>query len=170
MYGAQHHARPTPRAECTDGRTPETGKRLARPNSESVGLQSSSAGVRSRGLVLLGSLHVELSSWGRGNHPPLQPHAPPPVPVDWVGVWYNLPQPRKRNKTREPPTPAAVRPATCPRTGRREARSVLEGHGGSPPTPRIELSQSPRAQFHLLREQGFSFAGGPMQRGHLNGS
>ena len=51
-------------------RTPKTGKRLPRPNSESVGHQSSSAGVRSRGLVLLGSLHVELSSWRRGKPPP----------------------------------------------------------------------------------------------------
>ena len=32
------------------------------------------------------------------------------------------------------------------------------------------LGQSPCAQFHLLREQGSSFAGGPTQKGHLNGS
>ena len=50
--------------------TPKSRQRLPRPSSESVGLRSCSAGVRSRALVLLGSLHVELSSWRRGNPPP----------------------------------------------------------------------------------------------------
>ena len=105
--------------------TPKSGKRLPRPNSESVGLQSSSAGVRSRALVLLGSLHLELSSWRRGNHPPLQRLAPPPVPVDRVEVLFILPPTLKKQNTWEPPTPAAVRTVTCTRTGQREAPSGI---------------------------------------------
>ena len=105
-------------------RHPKQGKRPARPSSESGSLQSSSAGVRSRELVLLGSLHVELSSRRRGNHPPLQQPAPPPVPVDRVEVSSVLPQPPKSD-TQEPHTPAAVRAATCTRTGRWEVPSGI---------------------------------------------
>ena len=105
--------------------TPKTRKRLPRPSSESVGLQSSSAGVRSQALVLLGSLHVELSSWRRGNHPPLQQLAPPPIPVDQVEVSFVLPPTLEKQNTWEPPTPAAVRTVTCTRTGRREASSGI---------------------------------------------
>ena len=88
----------------THSRTLGTGfiadgsKRLPRPSSESVGLQSSSAGVRSQALVLLGSLHVELSSWQRGNHPPLQQLAPPPIPVDRVEVSFVLPPTLEKTK------------------------------------------------------------------------
>ena len=105
--------------------TPKSRKRLLRPSSESVGLQSSSAGVRSQALVLLGSLHVELSSWRRGNHPPLQQLAPPPIPVDRVEVSFVLPPTLEKQNTWEPPTPAAVRSVTCTRTGRREASSGI---------------------------------------------
>ena len=105
--------------------TPKSRKRLPRPSSESVGLQSSSAGVRSQALVLLGSLHVELSSWRRGNHPPLQQLAPPPIPVDRVEVSFVLPPTLEKQNTWEPPTPAAVRTVTCTRTGRREASSGI---------------------------------------------
>ena len=105
--------------------TPKSRKRLPRPSSESVGLQSSSAGVRSQALVLLRSLHVELSSWRRGNHPPLQQLAPPPIPVDRVEVSFVLPPTLEKQNTWEPPTPAAVRTVTCTRTGRREASSGI---------------------------------------------
>ena len=105
--------------------TPKSRKRLPRPGSESVGLQSSSAGVRSQALVLLGSLHVELSSWRRGNHPPLQQLAPPPIPVDRVEVSFVLPPTLEKQNTWEPPAPAAVRTVTCTRTGRREASSGI---------------------------------------------
>ena len=43
-------------------------------------------GFDNRGLLLLGPLHVELSSGHRWNHPPLQQPAPPPVPADRVEV------------------------------------------------------------------------------------
>ena len=105
--------------------TPKSRTRLPRPSSESVGLQSSSAGVRSQALVLLGSLHVELSSWRRGNHPPLQQLAPPPIPVDRVEVSFVLPPNLEKQNTWEPHTPAAVRTVTCTRTGRREASSGI---------------------------------------------
>ena len=105
--------------------TPKSRKRLPRPSSESVGLQLSSAGVRSQALVLLGSRHVELSSWRRGNHPPLQQLAPPPIPVDGVEVSFVLPPTLEKQNTWEPPTPAAVRTVTCTRTGRREASSGI---------------------------------------------
>ena len=105
--------------------TPKSRKRLLRPSSESVGLQSSSAGVRSQALVLLGSLHVALSSWRRGNHPPLQQLAPPPIPVDRVEVSFVLPPTLEKQNTWEPPTPAAVRTVTCTRTGRLEASSGI---------------------------------------------
>ena len=105
--------------------TPKSRKRLPRPSSESVGLQSSSAGVRSQALVLLGSRHVELSSWRRGNHPPLQQLAPPPIPVDRVEVSFVLPPTLEKQNTWEPPTPAAVRTVTCTQTGRREASSGI---------------------------------------------
>ena len=72
-------------------------------------------------MVLLGSLHVELSSWRRGNHPPLQQLAPPPIPVDRVEVSFVLPPTQEKQKTWEPPTPAAVRTVTCTQTGRWEA-------------------------------------------------
>ena len=52
----------------------------------------------SRALVLLGSLHVELSSWRRGNHPPLQQLAPPPIPVDRVEVSFVLPPTQEKKK------------------------------------------------------------------------
>ena len=112
---------PTLRTGFIADDTPQWRKRLPRPSSESVGLQSSSAGVRSRALVLLGSLHVELSSWRRGNHPPLQQLAPPPIPVDRVEVSFVLPPTQEKQKTWEPPTPAAVRTVTCTQTGRWEA-------------------------------------------------
>ena len=105
--------------------TPKSRKRLPRPSSESVGLQSSSAGVGSQALVLLGSLHVELSSWRRGNHPPLQQLTAPPIPVDRVEVSFVLPPTLEKQNTWEPPTPAAVRTVTCTRTGRREASSGI---------------------------------------------
>ena len=105
--------------------TPKSRKRLPRPSSESASLQSSSAGVRSQALVLLGSLHVELSSWRRGNHPPLQQPAPPPIPVDRVEVSFILPPTLEKQNTWEQPTPAAVRTVTCTRTGRREASSGI---------------------------------------------
>ena len=112
---------PTLRTGLIADDTPQWRKRLPRPSSESVGLQSSSAGVRSRALVLLGSLHVELSSWRRGNHPPLQQLAPPPIPVDRVEVSFVLPPTQEKQKTWEPPTPAAVRTVTCTQTGGWEA-------------------------------------------------
>ena len=43
-------------------------------------------GFNTRGLRLLGPLHVELSSGHRWNHPPLQQPAPPPVPAVRVEV------------------------------------------------------------------------------------
>ena len=39
-----------------------------------------------------------------------------------------------------------------------------------PTLPCPVLTYGSCAHFHLLREQGFSFAWGPTQRGHLNGS
>ena len=116
---------PTLRTGFVADDTPKWRKRLPRPSSESVGLQSSSAGVRSRALVLLGSLHVELSSWRRGNHPPLQQLAPPPIPVDRVEVSFVLPPTQEKQNTWEPPTPAAVRTVTCTQTGRWEASSGI---------------------------------------------
>ena len=116
---------PTLGTEFIADGTPKLRKRLQRPSSESVGLQSSSAGVRSQALVLLGSLHVELSSWRCGNHPPLQQLAPPPIPVDRVEVSFVLPPTLEKQNTWEPPTPAAVRTVTCTRTGRREASSGI---------------------------------------------
>ena len=116
---------PTLRTGFIADDTPQWRKRLPRPSSESVGLQSSSAGVRSRALVLLGSLHVELSSWRRGNHPPLQQLAPPPIPVDRVEVSFVLPPTQEKQNTWEPPTPAAVRTVTCTQTGRWEASSGI---------------------------------------------
>ena len=116
---------PTLRTGFIADGTPKSRKRLPRPSSESVGLQSSSAGVRSQALVLLGSLHVELSNWRRGNHPPLQQLAPPPIPVDRVEVSFVLPPTLEKQNTWEPPTPAAVRTVTCTRTGRREASSGI---------------------------------------------
>ena len=118
---------PTLRTGFIADDTPKSHKRLPRPSSESVGLQLSSAGVRSQALVLLGSLHVELSSWRRGNHPPLQQLAPPPIPVDRVEVSFILPPTQEKQNTWEPPTPAAVRTVTCTRTGRREASSGIRG-------------------------------------------
>ena len=112
---------PTLRTGFIADDTPQWRNTLPRPSSESVGLQSSSAGVRSRALVLLGSLHVELSSWRRGNHPPLQQLAPPPIPVDRVEVSFVLPPTQEKQKTWEPPSPAAVRTVTCTQTGRWEA-------------------------------------------------
>ena len=119
--------RPSLRTGFIADDTPKSRKRLPRPSSESVGLQSSSAGVRSQALVLLGSLHVELSSWRRGNHPPLQQLAPPPITVDRVEVSFVLPPTVEKQNTWEPPTPAAVRTVTCTRTGRREASSGIRG-------------------------------------------
>ena len=83
-------------------------------------------GFQSRELLLLGSLHVELSSGHRWNHPPLQQPAPPPVPADRVevsSVFYPHPPPRppKRKHVVKPHTPVAVRAATCTRADRREA-------------------------------------------------
>ena len=117
---------PTLRTGFIADDTPKWRKRLPPPSSESVGLQSSSAGVRSRALVLLGSLHVELSSWRRGNHPPLQQLAPPPIPVDRVEVSFVLPPTQEKQNTGEPPTPAAVRTVTCTQTGRWEASSGIQ--------------------------------------------
>ena len=61
------------------------------------------------------------ASWRRGNHPPLQQLAPPPIPVDRVEVSFVLPPTQEKQKTWEPPTPAAVRTVTCTQTGRWEA-------------------------------------------------
>ena len=118
---------PTLRTGSVAGGTSKSRKRLPRPSSESVGLQSSSAGVRSRALALLGPLHVELSSWRRGNHPPLRQLAPPPVPVDRVEVSFILPPAHEKQNTWEPPTPAAVRTVTCTRTDRWEAPAGVRG-------------------------------------------
>ena len=75
--------------------TPKSRKRLPRPSSESVGLQSSSAGVHSQALVLLGSLHVELSSWRRGNHPPPATRATTDTGGSGGGLVRFTPHPRK---------------------------------------------------------------------------
>ena len=59
-------------------------------------------GFDTRGLRLLGPLHVELSSGHRWNHPPLQQPAPPPVPADRVEVSSifaprNTPAPKRKH-------------------------------------------------------------------------
>ena len=131
---------PTLRTGFVAGGTPKSRKRLPRPSSESVGLRSSSAGVRSRALVLLGSLHVELSTWRRGNHPPLQQLAPPPIPVDRVEVSFILPPTLKKQNTWGLPTPAAVRTVTCTRTGRWEAPSGIRRDRWETTDPRVRTS------------------------------
>ena len=144
---------PALRIRVIAGGTPKTGKRLPRPNSESVGLRSSSAGVRSRELVLLGSLHVELSSWRRGNHPPLQQLAPPPVPVDRVEVSFILPLPLK-NKTRgnHPPLQQCA-PSPVLEQVDGKPRPVFEGIGGRPPILWIEPPPSRHAPGALPLER-----------------
>ena len=73
--------------------------------------------------MLLGSLHVELSSWRPGNHPP--PTATRATTgTGGSGGGLVLPQPPKSD-TQEPHTPAAVRAATCTRTGRQEVPSGI---------------------------------------------
>ena len=76
------------------------GKRHRRPNTESPSLQSSRRGFDSWELLLLGPLHVELSSGHRRNHPPLQQPAPPPIPADRVEVSsvFAPPPPQKQTE------------------------------------------------------------------------
>ena len=96
-------------------------------------------------LILLGSLHVELSSWRRGNHPPRQQLAPPPIPVDRVEVSFVLPPPKK-NKTHgsHPPLQqCAPSPVLEQVDGR--PRPVFEGIGGRPPITGFEPAPSRRA-------------------------
>ena len=131
---------PTLRTGFIADDTPKWRKRHPRPSSESVGYQSSSAGVRSRALVLLGSLHVELSSWRRGNHPPLQQLAPSPIPVDRVEVSFVLPPTQEKQNTWEPPTPAAVRTVTCTQTGRWEASSGIRRDRSETTDPGVRTS------------------------------
>ena len=61
-------------------------------------------GFDTRGLRLLGPLHIELSRGQRWNHPPLQQPAPPPVPADRVEVSSILlmgaPPPQYQNKNK----------------------------------------------------------------------
>ena len=83
-------------------------------------------GLDTRELLLLGSLHVELSSGHRWNHPPLQQPAPPPVPADRVEVSSVLPPAGPKKDTQAPHTPVAVRAATCTRADRREVPSGIQ--------------------------------------------
>ena len=147
---------PTLRTRLIAGGTPKSRKRLPRPSSESVGLRLSSAGVRSRALVLLGSLHVELSSWRRGNYPPLQQLAPPPIPVDRVEVSFILPPTLEKQNTWELPTPAAVRTVTCTRTGRWEAPSGIRRDRWETTDPRVRTSSfAARAKCATSRAAAF---------------
>ena len=120
------------------------GKRHSWPDGESGSLQSSRRGFDSWDLVLLGPLHVELSSGHRENHPPLQQPAPPPIPADRVEVSSVL---RARQKctrfasatnmhTQAPRTPAAACSAACTQTDRREGPSGIQRHrwGGEAPS------------------------------------
>ena len=137
-------------------RTAESPKRLLQPSSESVGLRSSSAGFRSRALVLLGSLHVEHSSWRRENHPPLQQLAPPLVPVDRVEVSFILPPTLEKQNTWEPPTPRAVRTVTCTGTGRWEALSGIRRDRWETTDPRVQTSSiAARAKGATSRAAAF---------------
>ena len=54
------------------------------PKAKAVVFNRPVLGFNTRGLLLLGPLHVELSSGHHWNHPPLQQPAPPPVPADRV--------------------------------------------------------------------------------------
>ena len=102
--------------------------------------------------MLLGSLHVELSSGHRWNHPPLQQPAPPPVPVDRVEVSSVLP-PNPKKDTQEPHTPVAVRAAICTRTDRREVPSGIQrDQWETPPIPGIEPPPSWQAPAALPLE------------------
>ena len=143
---------------------PPPRKRPARPSSESGSLQSSSAGVRSRELVLLGSLHVELSSRRRGNHPPLQQPAPPPVPVDRVEVSSVLPQPQKVTRRIHTHLQQSAPPPVLEQVDGR-SRPVFEGIGGRPPIPGFEPPPSrqtpgalplerPPSERHWILAQG----------------
>ena len=113
--------------------TPKSRKRLPRPSSESVGLQSSSAGVRSQALVLLGSLHVELSSWRRGNHPPSSSSRHHRYRcIGWRSrSFYPPPWKNKTQGSHPPLQQCAPSPVLEQADGR--PRPVFEGIGGRPP-------------------------------------
>ena len=136
---------PTLRTGFIADDTPKSRKRLPRPSSESVGLQSSSAGVRSQALVLLGSMHVELSSRRCGNHPPSsnsRHHR-----YRWIGwrsrSFYPPPNKNKTHGSHPPLQQCAPSPVLEQVDGR--PRPVFGGIGGRPPIPGFEPAPSRRA-------------------------
>ena len=152
---ALQHTTPALRIRLITGRTPIKGKRLTRPDSESVGLQSSSAGVRSRELVLLGSLHVELSSWRRGNPPPPSAaRATIGTGGSGGGLVRFAPTPEKSKGTRGNHThlqQCAPPPVLEQVDGR--LHPVFKGIGGRPPIPGIEPPPSRQAPDALPLER-----------------
>ena len=147
---------PTLRTGFIADGTPKSSKRPPRPSSESVGLQSSSAGVRSRALVLLGSLHAELSSWRRGN--------PPPPPATRAttgtggsggGLVHFTPHPRK-TKHMGATHPCSSAHCTCTRTGRWEAPSGIRRDRWETTDPRVRTSSfAARARCATSRAAAF---------------
>ena len=121
------------------------GKRHRWPNSESASLQSSRRVFDSWELVLLGPVHVKLSSGHCENHPPLQQPTPPPIPAEHVEVSSVLPARQKCTRKHHAHLQQRAPPPVLDQIGGR-ARPVfkgIDGGGKSPSDPALPAGFEP---------------------------